>query len=410
MTYQTMPPLSFDEFSALKEDIKARGVQVPIEYDEDGNVLDGHHRIRAVEELKAEGVPVPSPPRIIRPGLSEPEKRAHARALNLARRHLDQAQKRAAIAAQIKDTPERSDRQIAAGLGVSHPTVAVARKELEDAGELERFTSCLGADGKTRPRAKPKHKPVHLSTEAVEKAEALSEKQREAILSGKTSAARAKKQADAEQKEIALQQAQKEISESRIQSLDAVCDIRVCSCRELFQSGIKPDAVITDPPYPHEFLACFSELAESCKLASVPLIAVMSGQSYLPEVMQRMCEHLEYRWTIAYLTPGGQAAQQWPRKVNAFWKPILLFGNASDWIGDVAKSDVNDNDKRHHNWGQSESGMADLIGRLTKPGQIVCDPFLGGGTTAVVSLALGRRFIGCDIDPQCVENTRKRLS
>ena len=406
MTYQTMPPLSFDEFSALKEDIKARGVQVPIEYDEDGNVLDGHHRLKAVEELKAEGVPVRSPPRIIRPGLSEPEKRAHARALNMARRHLDQAQKRAAIAAQIKDTPERSDRQIAAGLGVSHHTVAAQREDLESIGQIAQC-SRQTSDGRTYPAERAKPKPVHLSTEAVEKAEALPEKQRKLILSGKTAAARAKKQADAEQKEIELQQALKEIS---IQSLDAVCDIRVCSCRELFQSGIKPDAVITDPPYPHEFLACFSELAESCKLASVPLIAVMSGQSYLPEVMQRLCEHLEYRWTIAYLTPGGQAAQQWPRKVNAFWKPILLFGNASDWIGDVAKSDVNDNDKRHHNWGQSESGMEDLIGRLTKPGQIVCDPFLGGGTTAVVSLALGRRFIGCDIDPQCVENTRKRLS
>jgi hypothetical protein len=36
--------------------------------------------------------------------------------------------------------------------------------------------------------------------------------------------------------------------------------------------------------------------------------------------------------------------------------------------------------------------------------------FLGGGTTAVVSLALGRRFVGCDIDAKHVATTRARVS
>ncbi len=29
---------------------------------------------------------------------------------------------------------------------------------------------------------------------------------------------------------------------------------------------------------------------------------------------------MTYHWTVAYLTPGGQAVQLWDRKVNAFWK------------------------------------------------------------------------------------------
>ena len=188
-----------------------------------------------------------------------------------------------------------------------------------------------------------------------------------------------------------------------------MCDIRVCSCGELFASGIKPDAVITDPPYPKEYLHLFNGLAESCAAAAVHLVAVMSGQTYLPEVMQMLCKHLKYRWALAYLTPGGQAVQQFPVKVNCFWKPVLLFGEAVDWIGDVCKSQTNDNDKRFHDWGQSESGMSDLIERLTKPGDLICDPFLGGGTTAVVSLALGRKFVGCDIDAACVEKAKQRV-
>lgn len=230
-----------------------------------------------------------------------------------------------------------------------------------------------------------------------------------AVIRGEKKLKDVKKKIKKRKTEKALVAAQKSISDEARQSIESVCDIRVCSCGELFASGIKPDAVITDPPYPKEYLHLFNVLAESCAAAAVPLVAVMSGQTYLPEVMQMLCKHLKYRWALAYLTPGGQAVQQFPVKVNCFWKPVLLFGEAVDWIGDVCKSQTNDNDKRFHDWGQSESGMSDLIERLTKPGDLICDPFLGGGTTAVVSLALGRKFVGCDIDAACVEKAKQRV-
>ena len=47
MKYQVMPPLSPEEYAALKADIATRGVLFPVEYDEDGNILDGHHRVKA---------------------------------------------------------------------------------------------------------------------------------------------------------------------------------------------------------------------------------------------------------------------------------------------------------------------------------------------------------------------------
>lgn len=142
-----MPPLSADEYEELKADIQARGVLVPVEYDEDGNILDGHHRVQICEELG-----ITEWPRVVRLGLSEAGKLTHARQLNLARRHLDRQQKRELIAQQLRETPQTSDRQIAEALGVSHPTVGAVRREMEEAGELEKFTSSIGADGKKRPR------------------------------------------------------------------------------------------------------------------------------------------------------------------------------------------------------------------------------------------------------------------
>jgi N6-adenosine-specific RNA methylase IME4 len=82
-TYQLLFPLRAEEHAALEADIRARGVQVPIELDEDGTILDGHHRFEIATALGIEC------PRIIRRGMTEQAKREHVIKLNLARRHLD---------------------------------------------------------------------------------------------------------------------------------------------------------------------------------------------------------------------------------------------------------------------------------------------------------------------------------
>jgi hypothetical protein len=44
--YQVMPELSAEERAALKEAIRRdNGIMVPVVQDEDGNILDGYHRV-----------------------------------------------------------------------------------------------------------------------------------------------------------------------------------------------------------------------------------------------------------------------------------------------------------------------------------------------------------------------------
>ena len=143
--YQVMPPLAPDEFEALKTDIAARGVQVPVEYDEMGNILDGHHRVQACHELG-----ITHWPKLVRYGMSEQEKRRHARRLNLDRRHLDREARRILIADELRDRPEASNRSIAAGLGVSHNTVDTVRDELESTGQIDQLEKREGKDKKVR--------------------------------------------------------------------------------------------------------------------------------------------------------------------------------------------------------------------------------------------------------------------
>jgi len=63
------------------------GVLVPIEFDEEGEVLDGHHRVRACGELD-----IADYPRVTREFKNEEEKRAHVYAVNIARRQLSSEQ------------------------------------------------------------------------------------------------------------------------------------------------------------------------------------------------------------------------------------------------------------------------------------------------------------------------------
>lgn len=45
----------------------------------------------------------------------------------------------------------------------------------------------------------------------------------------------------------------------------------------------------------------------------------------------------------------------------------------------------------------------------TNPGDLVIDPYLGSGTTALAALAHGRSFIGIDINPDYVEKSIERI-
>jgi hypothetical protein len=193
--------------------------------------------------------------------------------------------------------------------------------------------------------------------------------------------------------------------------LPATCDLRLGDFREVLADipDGSVDVVLTDPPYPAEFLPLWSDLGALAARVLRPggLLVAMSGQMYMPAVMALLGEHLPFRWIVAYLTPG-QGASNYARRVEIHWKPVLVYGGIERSLHDVVRSDAPD--KEHHDWGQSESGMAALLRQVADPGQVVCDPFVGGGTTGVVALAHGCSFIGAEIDQVAYETALARLA
>lgn len=145
--YQLLPELTEDEYAALRDDIAARGVQVPIEIDDaSGDILDGHHRLRACEELGITNYPV-----VRRAIVSEDAKITHVLSLNLNRRHLNREQRRELIERLIRRMPEASNVAIAKEAQADDKTVASVRRTLESTSEIPRLERRLGADGKSRP-------------------------------------------------------------------------------------------------------------------------------------------------------------------------------------------------------------------------------------------------------------------
>lgn len=150
MKYQLLPPLSPEEYQSLERSIIEHGVLVPVEYDEAGEIIDGHHRVQVCESLG-----LVDWPRFVRKGLTETEKRTLSREFNFARRHLTTAQKQAVIADQLRDTPSISSRAVAAMLGVHHSTVQTVRQRLVDGGEISHHREVEGRDGVVQPAHKP---------------------------------------------------------------------------------------------------------------------------------------------------------------------------------------------------------------------------------------------------------------
>ncbi len=384
-----IPPLAADELRQLEENILRDGCRDPLVV-WNGILIDGHNRH---EICTRHGLPFETKEMVF-------DDRSHAEEWiirnQFGRRNLP-AYERTKLALRLEAT-----------------IAARASDKQKEEGKSLGGTLCQKSDKGSIDTKKELAKIAGVSHDTIAKVKKIEAKAtpqvKAKLASGEISINQAHKDIVKEEKrETKKHETLSAIEEiTSTDDFKSVCDIRNCSMDDLFKDIEGVDAVITDPPDPEKYLPLYEELAKHCAKARIKIVAAMAGQSYLPQIYAAMSKHLKYRWTLAYMTPGGQAVQQWQAKVNTFWKPILLFGESDEWFGDVAVSKSNDNDKRFHGWGQSESGMIDLVDRLSKPGHLVCDPFVGAGTTAIASLVLGRKFIGCDIDPLHAETAKAR--
>lgn len=175
--------------------------------------------------------------------------------------------------------------------------------------------------------------------------------------------------------------------------------------------------ILTDAPYKREELDAYDELAEAAKRVLKPggVLACMTGQRYLPEVLRRLSGHLDYVWTVSLLfeRQTGQAPPIRPLGIRNRWKPILIFskGRRATWqtfFEDVITG--SQKDKRFDAHGQSVVEAKYLIEKLATPEDLIWDPMAGGGTTGAAAHELGRRVILSDKDPRKIAKMKDRFT
>jgi len=422
------PMLDDSALEVLVADVKANGLLSPVVLYED-KVLDGRNRLTACIAAGVE-------PRFVTWAADTHggDPFAYAWTVNVARRHLDAGQRAACwlkrqdgsarweeLRARVAEEADARRAEASAGnQSAAKKTVAgnVARDRMAPG---EKAASWLLEHGPAPATSGGAHVTRAAQAEAAgvgERTLAAAQRVREAdpvafekVAAGKTSLPKAEKKVKEEKRAAAKAKIPDDLPKKSDRYTVHHATV-LGSMSEIDDDMI--DWIITDPPYGPKYASAYDDLATfaDAKLKPGGSLICMTGQTCLPDVMSSLGERLVYNWTLAYLTPGGQSAQLWGRKVNSFWKPLLWYVKGKykgNWVGDVCKSDANDNDKTHHKWGQSESGMADIVERFTFPGQVVCDPFCGGGTTGVVALAKNRIFIGIDSDKDAVKTTLARL-
>lgn len=404
------PPMSEEEFNELVEDIRQNGQLEPIIVYED-KILDGRNRYNACMKLG------------IKPKMKDYDGENLSPlnfviSKNIKRRHLTASQK-AILALEIKPLLEKEakKRQLSGLKQYKENTVQEIipeREEKKENGDTVVPKVAQREKGRTIEQA---GKILGVGKEYIRKAEKVKKEAPELvekIMAGEMNLSEASKEIKKKQREEKIKQT---IEQAKIdnKNRDDVKIIHGDMTDPDIQKLIEPesiDAIITDPPYPQEYLPLWDDLAKFAKKTLKPsgLLITYSGHMYLDIIMEKLSKELQYYWILAMLQPGSNA-KVFARNVLEGWKPILVFQKPPfmriNSFYDVFKSEQREKDL--HEWQQSESGVREIIERFTYPEQIILDPFAGSGTTLAMAIANGRKAIGIEKDEKYVKIIRERL-
>ncbi|MEM9011435.1 MAG: DNA methyltransferase [Pseudomonadota bacterium] len=204
---------------------------------------------------------------------------------------------------------------------------------------------------------------------------------------------------------------------------DILCGDAAAVLRSLPEQSV--DLVVTDPPYlvnyrdrtgrslrnddnPDAVLPAFAPMASAMKRDSYAVC--FSGWSALPQFaaawdaagLRIIGEivwakgyasrrgYAEYRHESAYVLAKGNPA-----------KPANPLPSVMEWVY---------SGNRRHPTEKAVEVIAPLIRCFSKPGDLVCDPFSGSGSTSVAAALSGRASLGIDIDPAHVATAQGRLA
>ena len=399
--FQLMPELPSWEFKALKESIRQHGVIVPIVRDENGTIIDGHHRDRACQELKLKNVPT-----ITLAGLTEEQKRDHALVLNMVRRKITRKQMRAIIATELRRTPDISNQWLAEIVGSTDKTVESVRRELIEGSEIPILATYRAKDGKRYPATRLYTERAKQTKRARAALEILGEDAPRKAVSLKLLEREAKKKQRSQQVRGLYKRpdnrAPIRLYHSDFRDLEEVAQVESDSV----------DLVLTDVPYDKEFTQQFDELGAFAArvLKNGGVFCVYVGVVQVAAAITSFSRHLEYRAT-AFSSWMGDGPVIQPLQCVTQTTPVLVFSKGSwarttRWYNSFHNSTA---EQDLHEWQKPLADVEHWLLSFSDPGDLICDCLAGSGSVAAVCRRHNRQFVGGDIDRDAVRLAQTRL-
>lgn len=229
----------------------------------------------------------------------------------------------------------------------------------------------------------------------------------------------------------------------RKETLAEGVEVYLGDCLEVLPTLGPVDHIITDPPYEQRM----QELHGSVKLRRTdggPQRQTLNFQSIqdIREPFLDQVKKLNRGWLLAFCNVEGvgewQAsilAHDLKFKITCIWNkpdatpklngqgPALSYecitttwcgkGHAN-WNGGGKRgvfTHLTNNAERtgEHPTEKPVALMRELVGLFSDPGQVICDPFMGSGTTGVAAVRMGRRFIGVEMQEQWFDLSCRRI-
>ncbi len=396
-------PPTKEDLTRLRESIQQSNVQIPIIIDEDGFILDGHHRVDIAQEFKIEGVPFER-----KRFANDLEKKHFIINVNFSRRHLNLAQ-RADLALKLKEIETREAKQRQEATRFVSKGVQKKDIEMPQTGDHGKALDKLAQKAKLSRSTRYK---VETIKQAGMKDETIL-KEWEKALRGKTSIQNVFSK-------VKRKEAQDEIRNYQVKNEEVMRDLEknlrhgdfMKIGKDIPQNSV--NLIFTDPPYGNDSTYLYEEIAILGKrvLKDGGSLLCYASCRNLPRILTDMGKHLGFWWVIPV-----RCVNKHPKIrgtcVYSNWKPILWFvkGNRrerSNYFDDVVNHGKAE--KEFHGWQQSVKEAEYCISNLTKPGDMVLDPMLGTGTSGVAAIRLKRQFIGIEIDSERYYISCKRIA
>ena len=152
-----LPQHTRTEIEALRDDLKAHGLKVPVITDESGEVIDGRLRAKFCDELAIDWRQSAR----VEAGLTADQKAALRIKLNLLRRSTppNGNQRREYVRTLIKAEPQLSNGTVAKLCGMDASNVSRIRSQMEKKGEAKPAEVTTGLDGRIRQKPQRSERP-----------------------------------------------------------------------------------------------------------------------------------------------------------------------------------------------------------------------------------------------------------